>query len=148
MTDRTPHEPITTRILNVVPPYDHPASPDQQRGESVEDWSERYQQWKRAALGEQLPADVTDTEKRLAEWLVGSDTDVIATVASWLYRAREEGRADGVSATLRAEGEALKTKAADVGSTTVSAKQALSRAATGMIRRADRQSPCQERNDP
>lgn len=137
--DRTPHEPITTRILNVVPPYDHPASPDQQRGESVEHWSERYQQWKRAALAEQLPADVTDTERRLAEWLVGSDTDVIAAVASWLYRVREEGRADGVNATLRAEGEALRDKAADVDNDAVSAKQALSRAASGMVRRAGRQ---------
>lgn len=135
------HEPITGRVVDVRPPYDRRdpvMDQDIHGGESTESWRERVHADRLAVLLAQMPADLTDREREHLEWLVGWEDTHVAVMASLMYRAREEGRRQGATETLRAEGEFLKKKAGEVDNDSTTARKALSTAGNSMVRRAER----------
>ncbi|WP_410662104.1 hypothetical protein [Amycolatopsis sp. lyj-84] len=84
------HEPRRIR-----PPFDaggYDLSGDQRAEEPSNEWRERRQQERVAALTEALDGvELGDHDRRIVAWLAGWDVPTVGTVASLFYRAREAG---------------------------------------------------------
>ncbi|MCP3805415.1 hypothetical protein NLX83_39725 [Allokutzneria sp. A3M-2-11 16] len=93
---RPVYGPLHREPRHLTAPFDAPGrSPQPYPGEGREAWRVRAAAVRRAALMQPL-ADVElgEFDVRIIEWLTGWEPSTVATVASWLHRAREAGRAE------------------------------------------------------
>lgn len=85
------HEPRRVR-----PPFDVADDSTQQKhGETADQWRARIREDRKSALLEALD-DVAlgDYDHRIIEWLSTWEPGTVATIVSWIYRARHAGQQD------------------------------------------------------
>ena len=90
MMEHTVPAPITSRPLQVRPPYDqHDITGEQGTNETVDQWWDRRCTDGLAVLLAPLEGvDVSDYERHTLDWLTGREDATIAVVAALLHRAR------------------------------------------------------------
>lgn len=85
--------PLEREPGRIRPPFDGPWEQFEQKpGESVDSWRERLHTDRVNALLEPLAGiELGAYDRRIIEWLGGWETGTVATIASWIYRARAAG---------------------------------------------------------
>lgn len=85
--------PLEREPGQLRPPFDRPWTPfEQHRDESADSWRKRSHTDRVNALLEPLNGIELGTyDRQVIEWLAGGEDSTLATIASWIYRARAAG---------------------------------------------------------
>lgn len=85
--------PLEREPGQIRPPFDREWTPFvQYPGEDVDSWRSRVRANRKAALLEALAGiELGAYDLRIVEWLSEWEDSTLATIASWLYRARAAG---------------------------------------------------------
>jgi hypothetical protein len=86
--------PLRREPRRVRPPFDvADQAGEQQPGETADQWRARIGDDREAALLEALDGiELGEHDRRIVRWLSGWEPSTVATVVSWIYRARYAGQ--------------------------------------------------------